>query len=322
VIFPSDRPPRTTQICVFLADLSDPILDPTDLCARRTLCTDCFLRIFYVRSSHTGEDLNNFHFLVCGLPTTNRRSKMVVPDYHEEDAHSTASSSTQLPSQHPLRQRFRERLSGGTDLSTVPPTPLNHRHHHLSPVRTETPSHGYTLRATPERIEREGSQGDGFGRAVAGRDGGVAGAVAGGDVTGSGGGRVGGRGVVGGAVTARIVGGTVGRAVGARISRGGIGRAVAGGGGRVPGGGRTRQSTGAAAGGTAWGGVKNYSAAEVDSLLRYLDEAPRNFLKKNFYAATLPPTLPERQSNLTHTAGSMGQPPVLVICIPRPMHVP
>jgi len=149
----------------------------------------------------------------------------------------------------------------------------------MSPVRTETPSHGYTLRATPERIEREGSQGDGFGRAVAGGDGGVAGAVAGGDVTGSGGGRVGGRSVVGGAggdarrgaagtAAARLVGGTVGRSVGARIGRGGIGRAVAGGGGRVPGGGRTRQSTGAAAGGTARGGVKNYSAAEVDSLLQ------------------------------------------------------
>jgi hypothetical protein len=67
--------------------------------------------------------------------------KMVVPDYH-----STASSSTQLPSQHPLRQHFRERLGCGTDLSTVLPTPLNHRHHLLSPVRTETPSHGYTLR--------------------------------------------------------------------------------------------------------------------------------------------------------------------------------
>jgi hypothetical protein len=118
--------------------------------------------------------------------------KMVVPDYH-----STASSSTQLTSQHPLRQHFRERVGGGTDLSTVLPTPLNHRHHLLSPVRTETPSHGYTLRATPERIEHEGCQGDGFGRAVAGGDGGVAGTVAGsgGDVTGSGGGRVGGRGV-------------------------------------------------------------------------------------------------------------------------------
>jgi hypothetical protein len=88
----------------------------------------------------------------------------------------------------PLRQRFRERLGGIADLSTLPPTPLNHRHHLLSSVRTETrPSHGYTLCATPERIEREGSQGDGFGRAVAGGDGGVAGAVAGGDVTVSGG---------------------------------------------------------------------------------------------------------------------------------------
>jgi len=178
--------------------------------------------------------------------------KMVVPDYHEEDGHSTASSSTQLPSQNPLRQHFWERLGGGTDLSTVPPTPLNHRHHLLSPVRTETPSHGYTLRATPERIEREGSQGDGFARAVAGGDRGVAGAVAGGDVTGSGGGRVGGRGVIGGAggdarrgaagtAAARVVGGdagrlgaggTVGRGVSAQLGRGGVGRAVVGGRGR------------------------------------------------------------------------------------------
>jgi hypothetical protein len=73
---------------------------------------------------------------------------------------------------------------------------------------------------------------------------------------------------VAGTAAARLVGGTVGRAVGARIGRGGIGRAVAGGGGRVPGGGRTPQSTGPAAGGTARGGVKNYSAAEVDSLLQ------------------------------------------------------
>jgi hypothetical protein len=75
MIFPSDRPPCTTQICVFLADLSDPKLDPTDLCARRTLYADYFLRIFYGRSSPTGEDLNNFHFFECGLPTTNQRSK-------------------------------------------------------------------------------------------------------------------------------------------------------------------------------------------------------------------------------------------------------
>jgi len=60
----------------------------------------------------------------------------------------------------------------------------------------------------------------------------------------------------------------------------------------------------------------------LHSALRYLDEAPRNFFEKKFYAVTLPPTLPERQSIPTHTAGSTGQPPVRVICIPRPMHVP
>jgi hypothetical protein len=92
----------------------------------------------------------------------------------------------------------------------VPPTPLNHSRHLLSPIRRETPSHGYTLHSTPERIkalDREGSQGDGFGWAVAG--GGVARTVAGsgGDVTGSGGGRVAGRGVVGGAgVMENVVG--------------------------------------------------------------------------------------------------------------------
>jgi len=203
---------------------------------------------------------------------------MVAPDYHEEDGHSTASSSTQLPSQHPLRQRFGERLGGGTDLSTVPPTPLNHRHHLLSPVRTETPSHSYNLRSTPDRIaamDREGSQGDGLGRALGGRDGGGRdGGVAGVDVTGSGGGRGDARRGAAGTSAARVVGGdsgrnaaglSGGRLVSARVGRGVVGRAVVGGGGR---GGRTRQSTGAAAGGTARGGVKNYSAAEVDSLLQ------------------------------------------------------
>jgi hypothetical protein len=34
----------------------------------------------------------------------------------------------------------------------VPPTPLSHRNHLLSPVRTESPSHGYNLRSTPERV--------------------------------------------------------------------------------------------------------------------------------------------------------------------------
>jgi hypothetical protein len=77
---------------------------------------------------------------------------MVAPDYHEEDGHSTASSTTQLPSQHPLRHRFQERHSGGIDYSTVLPTPLSHRNHLLSPVRTEYPSHGYNLCSTPERV--------------------------------------------------------------------------------------------------------------------------------------------------------------------------
>jgi len=116
---------------------------------------------------------------------------------------------------------------------------------------------------------------------VAGGDRGVAGAVAGGDVTGSGGGRVSGRGVIGGAggdarrgaagtAAARVVGGDAGRlGAGGTVGRGAVGRAVVGGGGRVTGGGgRTRQSTGPAAGGTARGGVKNYSTAEVDSLLQ------------------------------------------------------
>jgi hypothetical protein len=59
--------------------------------------------------------------------------------------------------------------------------------------------------------------------------------------------------------------GIAGRGVSARLGRGVVERAVAGGGGR---GGRTRQSTGPAAGGTARGGVRNYSATEVDSLLQ------------------------------------------------------
>ncbi len=115
---------------------------------------------------------------------------MVAPDYHEEDGNSSTSSTTQIPSQHPLRHRYREHHGGGIDLSTVPPTPLSHRCHLLSPIRTETPSHGYNHHSTPERItalDREGPQGDGFSRAVT--RGGVAGsAVVGGRVSGSGGG--------------------------------------------------------------------------------------------------------------------------------------
>jgi hypothetical protein len=180
---------------------------------------------------------------------------MVAPDYHEEDGdYHSSSSSTQIPSQHPLRDCYRERCSGGVDLSTVPLTPLSNCHHLLSPVRTERLSHSYNLHTTPDRIaalDREGSQGDSFGRAVAG--GGVAeSAVVVGSVAGTGGGRVAGRGVVGGAggdrrhggagmAAARVVGGvagrpaargTVGRGVGAWL-----GRAVVGSGGRVTGGG-------------------------------------------------------------------------------------
>jgi len=77
---------------------------------------------------------------------------MVAPEYHEEDGHSTGSSSTQLPSQHPLRHRFQERHGGGIDYSTVPPTPLSQRNHLLSPVRTQSPSRRYNLCSTPERV--------------------------------------------------------------------------------------------------------------------------------------------------------------------------
>jgi len=63
--------------------------------------------------------------------------------------------------------------------------------YHEEDGRTETLSHFYNLRSTPDRIaalgDQVGSQGDGFGRAVAG--GGVAGsAIVGGRVSGSGGG--------------------------------------------------------------------------------------------------------------------------------------
>jgi hypothetical protein len=76
MIFLPDRPSRTTQICVMQANLSDPKLDLTDLCSRRTSYAEFFLRMFYGRSSPTGEDLNIFfHFSECRLPATNRRSK-------------------------------------------------------------------------------------------------------------------------------------------------------------------------------------------------------------------------------------------------------
>jgi hypothetical protein len=170
---------------------------------------------------------------------------MVAPDYHEEDGHSTASSTTQLPSQHPLRHRFQEHHGGGIDYSTVPPTPLSHRNHLLSPVRTESPSHGYNLHSTPERVAALDSGivvGSGGGVAVSGVIvGGVAMSAV--DVAGS-----------------FVAVGNQQRVRGGRVSR--TGRGVAGRGSR-----RSRQSTGATAGGLAGGGVRNYTPAKVDSLL-------------------------------------------------------
>jgi hypothetical protein len=117
----------------------------------------------------------------------------------------------------------------------VPPTPISHRNHLLSPVRTESPSHGYNLRSTPER--------------VAALDSGI--------VVGSGGGVAVSGVVVGGAPVAV---GNQQRVRGGRVPR--TGRGAAGRGGR-----RSRQSTGATAGGLARGGVRNYTPAEIDSLL-------------------------------------------------------
>jgi hypothetical protein len=111
------------------------------------------------------------------------------------------------------------------------------RRHLLSPVRPETPSHSYNLRSTPDRI------------------------VAGGDVAGP-------SSVGGGIAGSRVSAGGV--AVGGQHrERGGrgarIGRGVAGRG--SSGDRRSRQPTGATAGGLARGGVKNYTPAEVESLL-------------------------------------------------------
>jgi len=114
VIFPSDRPPHTTQICVFLADLLDPKLDPTDLCSLSTSCTDFHLRIFYVRSSPTGEDLNNFHFFECGhtaasqplsaLSSTSDQESIMNPhhDYGASSLDPLSLSSTDTP-MNPLK---------------------------------------------------------------------------------------------------------------------------------------------------------------------------------------------------------------------------
>jgi len=55
VIFLSDGPPRKSQICVLLADLLDPKLDLTDLCARSISYTDFFTYILREVLSYWGE---------------------------------------------------------------------------------------------------------------------------------------------------------------------------------------------------------------------------------------------------------------------------
>jgi hypothetical protein len=229
----------------FFADLSDPKSDPTDLCAKRISNADFFLRIFYGRPSPTGKDLNNFSFFRRLAANNQPLVEMVAPEYHEEDGHSTGSSSTQLPSQHPLRHRFQERHGGGIDYSTVPPTPLSQGNHLLSPVRTQSSSRRYNLRSTPERVAALDTV------SVVGAGGGVAvsGVIVGGvpvstlDVAGSG-----------------VAVGNMQRVRGGRVPR--TGRGAAGRGSR-----RSRQSTGGTAGSLARGGVRNYTPAEIDSLL-------------------------------------------------------
>jgi hypothetical protein len=197
-------------------------------------------------------------------------------DYHSN------SSSTQLASQHPFRNRDHRERHGhhgdGVDLSTVLPTPLSNRHHLMSPVRQSmdggsSTGHHYLLRSTPERLAASGS-----------RSGGEVGSrVSEGGLLGS---RVASRGsVIGGGIPAGgvvVAGVTAGGGVPSvvDVGSGGLGVASGGGrGGRVGRGGgckgsggggtrRTRQPTGHAAGGTARGGVRNYSAAEVDLLLQ------------------------------------------------------
>jgi exonuclease I len=59
----------------------------------------------------------------------------------------------------------------------------------------------------------------------------------------------------------------------------------------------------------------------LHSALRYLDEAPRNFLKKNFFTQQ-PYPLPWQNTKVTYVLLTLGRPPiVLVLCIPRLMHV-
>jgi hypothetical protein len=264
MIFLSDRLKRRSQICVFLADLSDPKSDPTDLCKMHICNINCFLWVFYVRSSHTGVYLNKYYYFWLRAADNQPTLTMVVEEDH------SSSCSSQLPSQHVLCYRVRREFDqeqlgqGGVNFSTVLDTPLpNHQQLHMSPVRQGldgTSSHPYFLCSTPERIvalgHRVASQGDGLGQAVA------AGVASGGFVAG---GVVGDGVVAGGAGADAVVAGGV-TTVG--VVTGGRGARTRRGGGR-----RSRQSTGQqasgpTAGGIARGGVKNYTPAEVDSLLQ------------------------------------------------------
>ena len=215
-----------------------------------------------------------YYFLVAGSrqPTD---FTMVVEEDH------SSSSSTQLPSQHVLRYRGHREVDEdqlgqrGVECSTVPDTPLpNRRQFTLSPVRQATSSHPYFLCSTPDRIVASGhrmaSQVDGVGLAVA-AGGFVAGGVSADGVV------AGGAVAAGGLVPGRVVGDevvSVGAVVDA-VAAGGVGVVTGGRGGRTRrGAGRRmrqsagRQAAGNVAGGIARGGVKNYTPAEVDSLLQ------------------------------------------------------
>ena len=155
----------------------------------------------------------------------------------------------------------------------------------MSPVRQSTDggnsaSHHYLLRSTPERLAASGScSGGEAGSRVSSRTGvvgaGISGSVVGGGTAGTVvGGGIPAAGVVvagvagGGGIPAVVDLGTGGLGVvtggvrGGRVGRSGGGRGCGGGGATR----RTRQPTGHAAGGTARGGVRNYSVVEVDLL--------------------------------------------------------
>ena len=108
-----------------------------------------------------------YFFSFFGVQAANNQPAVQMEE-EDGDYHSN-SSSTQLPSQHPFRNRdHRERRErhghhgSGVDFSTVPPTPLSNRRHLMSPVRQSTDggnsaSHHYLLRSTPERLAASGS---------------------------------------------------------------------------------------------------------------------------------------------------------------------